>query len=324
VSNLNSDEKSEEMLSSLAMTIQQLDVHKILHSLWVHYHPAIRHVNAITGRDEGSWRMLVGRSPIIERIDVGLTPLVGYEKSSLPGLRFPPNVFRQANLVGFSKIIKEIRRWIPSGSSCMELYGGVGTIGLNCIDLVSSLKCSDENPYNKICFEETVSELPDSWRCKAQYCSLSAAAMVQSDNLLQYDLILVDPPRKGLEEEVVAALVASPSPPSFSARKKCNDSTEGAHSIESRSTIRLIYVSCGFKAFQRDMKSLTEIPTETQTQFPTDSLQATATTRKKRKISASQSHDGCWRLIHVEGHVLFPGSDHVETLAIFERNRPSP
>ena len=51
--------------------------------------------------------------------------------------------------------------------------------------------------------------------------------------------------------------------------------------------------SCGFKAFQRDMDLLTG---------------GGGATPQRR-----------WKCIHVEGHVLFPGSDHVETLAIFER-----
>lgn len=49
---------------------------------------------------------------------------------------------------------------------------------------------------------------------------------------------------------------------------------------------RVIYVSCGFDALKRDAVSL---------------------------LGAG------WVLRHSEGFVLFPGSDHVETLAIFDR-----
>ncbi|CAN0368518.1 unnamed protein product [Discosporangium mesarthrocarpum] len=49
---------------------------------------------------------------------------------------------------------------------------------------------------------------------------------------------------------------------------------------------RVIYVSCGFDAFKGDATQLTS---------------------------------GGWSLTHTEGFVLFPGSDHVETLAIFDR-----
>lgn len=49
---------------------------------------------------------------------------------------------------------------------------------------------------------------------------------------------------------------------------------------------RVIYVSCGFDALKRDAMSLV---------------------------------DAGWVLRHSEGFVLFPGSDHIETLAIFDR-----
>ena len=33
----------------------------------------------------------------------------------------------------------------------------------------------------------------------------------------------------------------------------------------------------------------------------------------------ASSTRGVWRLVHAEGHVLFPGSDHLETFAVFDR-----
>jgi len=53
-----------------------------------------------------------------------------------------------------------------------------------------------------------------------------------------------------------------------------------------RSLKRIIYVSCGFKALESDTAVLLQGP---------------------------------WKLAHAEGHVFFPGSDHVESLAIFDR-----
>ena len=50
---------------------------------------------------------------------------------------------------------------------------------------------------------------------------------------------------------------------------------------------RLVYLSCGFAAFQRDCDALVK--------------------------------SGEWRLTHAEGFNFFPGSDHVETLAVFDR-----
>ena len=78
-------------------------------------------------------------------------------------------------------------------------------------------------------------------------------------------MILVDPPRKGLEEPVVRSL--------------CTLSNAKL----------LVYVSCGFEAFRRDCSSLLE--------------------------------SGQWKLDHAEGHLLFPGSDAIETLAFFRSTK---
>ncbi len=53
---------------------------------------------------------------------------------------------------------------------------------------------------------------------------------------------------------------------------------------------RIIYVSCGFQALKRDANAL---------------------------ITGGGGNK--WRVVHAEGFVLFPGSDHAETLCIFDR-----
>ncbi len=87
------------------------------------------------------------------------------------------------------------------------------------------------------------------------------------------DIVIVDPPRKGLDDAVIAALLKSPGPQ------------------------RLIYVSCGFNAFKRDANQLLGLS------IPATSLVTSP----------------IWRLTHAEGHVLFPGANHLETLAVFDR-----
>ena len=55
------------------------------------------------------------------------------------------------------------------------------------------------------------------------------------------------------------------------------------------SLTRIIYISCGYKALETDTAMLLS---------------------------------GRWKLLHAEGHVFFPGSDHIETLAVFDRSVP--
>jgi hypothetical protein len=87
---------------------------------------------------------------------------------------------------------------------------------------------------------------------------------------------------------------------------------------------RLIYVSCGFKSFQRDASILLGLTAADTLLFLSSfnssiiSLVNTHTTNDADYPSASCS-SAVWKLVHAEGHVLFPGSDHIETLAIFDR-----
>lgn len=259
----------QRSIDSLVQALVEANANEepVFHSIWVHSHPASRHDNAITGRLDGSWHCVFGEPQLrvcmeLDSADVKIRPL----------LHFPPNVFRQANLKGFACIIDAIRAWIPAKSKVCELYGGVGTIGLNCLDLCKKLECSDENPFNEACFNSCVDELVVSsgkkkYRKRAAYLHASASERAQQGVFSRFDLLIVDPPRKGLDDEVVQALL-DPALQRLS---------------------RLVYVSCGFKGFKADCGRLLE------------------------------HHSASWRLVHAEGHVLFPGSDHIETLAIFER-----
>jgi tRNA/tmRNA/rRNA uracil-C5-methylase (TrmA/RlmC/RlmD family) len=239
-----------------------------------------------------------------------------------PTLTFPPTVFRQANLEGFTRIISALRRYIPSGARVVELYGGVGTIGLNLLDRVEYLVCSDENPNNEKAFYNALETVPGPVRDgkAAKYVPKNANdmvgagalanALVQNTDVYKYvapapgskkadlrhvkkevlkpaallppDVCLVDPPRKGLDEDVLAAL-AMPKLRLPKAGTRIQPATNGTY------LNRLVYVSCGFRALMRDCERLTS------------------------------PAGGGWRIQHAEGHVLFPGADHLETLVVFVR-----
>jgi len=230
-----------------------------LHSLWVHYNASCKHDNAIFDIHGGPtcWQHCFGPRMVEET----LAPLEG-QKCPV-ALQFPPNVFRQANLDAFTKIVAQIRKRIAAfcclqkKPRCVELYGGVGTIGLNVADLFSSLVSSDTNPFNKVCFTKAASRL-SSEDCQVTYIPKGAAEVVQMGLLEEADVVLIDPPRKGLDSDTLKALNSACKPQ------------------------LLVYVSCGFDSFRRDCDLLL---------------------RSK------------WEVEHAEGHLLFPGSDALETLA---------
>lgn len=244
--------KGSEVPKDLCQAMLKKKTEIGLHSIWIHFNETWKHGNNIFDYN-GRWEHVYGPSAIIEVLDC-----VPRTK-----LHFPPNVFRQANVQGFTKIIKSIRSYLDTKKTAtkkiVELYGGVGTIGLYVADLCSSLISSDENPYNEKCFNASVRKM--KYDKRASYKSLNACDMVKGGGLEGADIVLVDPPRKGLETEVLSAITKSQAE-------------------------LLIYVSCGFQAFCRDQDLLVEAG---------------------------------WTLDKAEGHVLFPGSDHIETLAFFKR-----
>eukprot|EP00578_Thalassiosira_sp_NH16_P021218 CAMPEP_0181095494 /NCGR_PEP_ID=MMETSP1071-20121207/10545_1 /TAXON_ID=35127 /ORGANISM="Thalassiosira sp., Strain NH16" /LENGTH=617 /DNA_ID=CAMNT_0023177871 /DNA_START=143 /DNA_END=1992 /DNA_ORIENTATION=- len=249
--------------------------HKLnLHSLWINYNPSWKHSNAILSFDSSCWKHVHGPPAIIEHLtfdtgqqksnkNAGLLASAKPPSFRVP-LNFPPNVFRQANLDSFTNIVGRIRERIQEiavggkddGTHAIELYGGVGTIGLHVSDTVSSLVSSDENPNNAKCFYDSVHALPAKIQSRLEYRQLNAAGMVKSETALfqRSKILIVDPPRKGLDIEVVDYLC-------------------GKHETHLK---LIIYVSCGFQAFQRDCNALIQ--------------------------------SGRWKVEFAEGYLLFPGS----------------
>ena len=306
-----------------------------LHSIWVHYNNSWKHSNSIFDRT-GRWETKFVHDD--DDNDIDADPVTSKEEKKkkdndplngsirevmLPSINklrvplyFPPQVFRQANLDGFSKIIVNIREWLneqlllssslsssatsmsllsstnenddeitmdsskrkrrrgrrdtstdisrkPTTTTttlghCLELYGGVGTIGLNLIDLFDSIESSDENPFNEKCFHAAANEITTiddgsgrqqpiikSKRDSITYITKSASDVVVDNysSLQKARVVIVDPPRKGLDPPVIDAL--------------CRD-YETSDNNEHHQQQALIYVSCGFDAFRRDYEALVE------------------------------------------------------------------
>jgi tRNA/tmRNA/rRNA uracil-C5-methylase (TrmA/RlmC/RlmD family) len=132
--------------------------------------------------------------------------------------------------------------------------------------------------------------LPETERSgeKTSYMVATAAAALRAGQALGANVMIVDPPRRGLEDEVLDELCKPFNLMQDYAESKTmltipDDKVNWANDVET-----LIYVSCGFDALARDTERLL-------------------------------SSRGGWMLKSATGYVLFPGSDHVETLAVFQR-----
>ena len=211
------------------------------HSLWVNTNT--NKTNVIFGKE---WKLFHGE------------PLL-WENFGRTKVCFQPASFAQANLDLFEKMLMEILKLVPANSTVVEFYAGVGVIGLCLAHKCKRVHCIEVNPQAETCFQESRALLGEDAH-KIDFHTGKAEDF--NDLLTDCDVIIVDPPRKGLDKNLLKALKNQPSPK------------------------KLIYISCGWPSFQRDSDLLLE--------------------------------DG-WKLENAAGYLFFPGSDHIETLGIFNK-----
>jgi 23S rRNA (uracil1939-C5)-methyltransferase len=127
-------------------------------------------------------------------------------------------------------VIEHVRALIPGGASVAEFYAGVGAIGLSVLDRAGELRLNDENPHSLEGLAMGLAELAPSDRSRISVIPGSAGAAHRMASGAQ--VVIVDPPRKGLDPELLEYLAESPPP-------------------------RFIYVSCGVESLMADTAHLT-------------------------------------------------------------------
>ncbi|HXW11038.1 MAG TPA: hypothetical protein VD737_10495, partial [Steroidobacteraceae bacterium] len=132
--------------------------------------------------------------------------------------------------------------------------------GLSLVDRVAGLRLNEVAPSSLQGLALGLDALPSTDRAKVEV--LPGPAGVATRALDGADVVIVDPPRKGLEPAVLQAL--------------CE-----------RGPRRLVYVSCGFDTFLRDAAQLVT--------------------------------EGGYAATALRAYDLLPYTDHVETVACFER-----
>jgi 23S rRNA (uracil1939-C5)-methyltransferase len=332
--------ETQPSLSRLVKELNRSD-DDLWHSIWCHCNKGIG--NNIFSRNPHHWHRISGMEFVRETFPV-----------NAPGwMYYTPLTFRQGNLDGFDMIVNDVVRAIPGGSTVCELYAGVGLLALSALVYHATdneeghdrlplkwIRCSDENPANKRCFQRSVDTLPnlittegssakpslthartrtrdnsqpmklaelaaptsslkrnktylhdrrDENRMKTSYMVASASTALRAGQALGASVLIVDPPRKGLEEEVLVELCKPRNPAQATVEKSMflimdDDEVNWVNDVST-----LIYVSCSFDALARDCERLL------------------------------QSADAGWCLVSATGFVLFPGTDHVETLCVFRR-----
>ncbi|KAG6789986.1 hypothetical protein POTOM_006129 [Populus tomentosa] len=313
---------------------------RFIHSVWANFQTSTN--NIIFGN---RWRHLLGESGFWEHvggIDVFLSP----------------SSFGQANTRAFDNLLRKLQKYVPYGASVTDLYAGAGAIGLS---LAATRKCRQDPRvqknlgYSYFC-EKLQFRISDTVMCCILFTSLPLVTVVVLNNLFAIcelerqkatsvfsqtfnldvteplswlmgsEVVVVDPPRKGLDASLLDVLrtisslerKAKSAPESFAGLDVCNLLVSVLVNSSSYSKVKdekrpwvlramkdsvqigskpaledseslpqtLIYISCGWESFKEDCKSL---------------------------LSSKK-----WRLEKAHGFNFFPGTQSTIHLTVFD------
>jgi 23S rRNA (uracil1939-C5)-methyltransferase len=178
-----------------------------LHSLWWNGNPA--RTNAILGPH---WMQVCGPPAVEETIG---------------GARifFPPGAFGQANLDLADRLVAQVAAWVPDGARLVEYHAGCGSMGLGLAVRSERLVMNEVSSEGLAGLALGVAALPADARGRVSILPGEAATHIAA--LGDADVVIADPPRKGLEPALLDALCTERPP-------------------------RVILVSCSLDAFLRE------------------------------------------------------------------------
>jgi len=184
-----------------------------LHSLWYNANTGV--ANAILGSE---FQLICGPAAVCESFG-------GAE------VHYPPGAFGQSNLDLAERLIEHVRVRVPAGARVAEFYAGVGAIGLSLVAQVGAIAMNELAPQSLRGLQRGLDGLDGASRAKiALYPGAAGEACAA---LHGADVVIVDPPRKGLDQPLLRALCTEAPP-------------------------RLLYVSCDLESFARDAARLTD------------------------------------------------------------------
>lgn len=142
---------------------------------------------------------------------------------------YPPGAFGQSHVALAAQAVATIGEWVPSGQRLVELYAGVGAIGLGLVARSRQVVQNEIGAASLSGLERGIAALrPEE---AARVTIVAGAASEAVSWIAPGDVLIVDPPRKGLEPEVVAHL-------------------------ERVAVRQIVYLSCHLPSLLRDARAL--------------------------------------------------------------------
>lgn len=142
---------------------------------------------------------------------------------------FPPTAFGQNHLPLFDEAVARIHALVPSSARVLELYCGVGAIGLGLLARGASVVFNERGPGGLEGLALGLAARPAGERARAQV--LDGAAGDHAARVGGAGIVIVDPPRRGLDRPLLDALAAAPPE-------------------------RLVYLACDRTSLARDLEVL--------------------------------------------------------------------
>lgn len=211
------------------------------HSVWINIQEGS--TNTIFGK---KWTLVWGKEEL-------------WEELLSTQICLHPGCFSQSNPVLFEQILQEATLHLLPQKKSLELYAGVGTIGLVLAKACSSMTLVESNPLCAACFHKSRAKLPKELNLYYQ----TGEAKDFTHLLQTSEVLIVDPPRRGIEYGLMQNI------------------------LETKNLCQILYISCNEESFLRDAEKLC---------------------------------NAGWELSLRRRYLLFPGTDHVETLGIFKKS----
>lgn len=184
------------------------------HSLWMNFND--QPINTIFG---SNWMLAWGEELL-------------WEKFQDVNVCYGPASFGQANLPLFESMLIRIRELLSPQARAAEFYAGVGVIGLFIASHCKWVRCSEMNPFAESYFRQACARLSIDMASRISFFSHSTQEALFI--LGEATTVIVDPPRKGLDSCLFAALK------------------------EASTVKQLLYISCGWESFKKDFQKLAE------------------------------------------------------------------
>ena len=129
-----------------------------------------------------------------------------FEKFHAATFQISDRSFMQANWPVYAMIYQTLEEWAGEcdGMKMLELYGGVGCLGLSLASKGALVTLVEENPYAIADSRKSASQ-NHIRRCR--FRSMTAEKFLENVQSNEYDIVLLDPPRTGLTRPCVDSLI---------------------------------------------------------------------------------------------------------------------